>query len=255
CNSGEQSTPTSGTGQPPATGIVPPAIPHTLLGRSQCTTCHGSGISEIPLMPSSHAGRSSERCSFCHKPLGEASTNAPAVPHTLAGRAECLICHASGIASAPPAPPNMKSLPNEHCLLCHQPSGVARVTPPPGSATPTTPAAGGPPSIPHTLDGRSDCLVCHATGVAGATVVPANHAGRTSNTCTACHTPGNEKTAIPTPTPPALGGPPAIPHALEGRADCLICHATGVAGASAVPANHAGRTSNTCNLCHKPGVP
>ncbi|MDO8751323.1 MAG: hypothetical protein Q7K03_09315 [Dehalococcoidia bacterium] len=191
CSSGKQSsTPTPGTGQTPATGSVPPSIPHTLLGRSQCTTCHGSGISEIPLMPSSHAKRTDEVCSFCHKSLGETSTNAPAVPHTLAGRAECLICHASGIASAPAAPPNMKSLPNEHCLLCHQPGGAARATPIPGSVTPTPPAVGGPPAIPHALEGRTDCLMCHATGVAGAPAVPANHVGRTSNTCNLCHKPG-----------------------------------------------------------------
>jgi ABC-type Fe3+-hydroxamate transport system substrate-binding protein len=47
-------------------------------------------------------------------------------------------------------------------------------------------------------------------------------------------------------------GPPGIPHTLEGRADCLVCHQTGVAGAPRVPADHAGRTSAVCQTCHKP---
>ena len=60
--------------------------------------------------------------------------------------------------------------------------------------------------------------------------------------------------AQPTATKPS-GTPaaaPKIPHPLEGRSDCLLCHATGVSGAKAVPADHAGRTSDTCNTCHKP---
>lgn len=42
-----------------------------------------------------------------------------------------------------------------------------------------------------------------------------------------------------------------IPHSLEGRGDCLICHQTGIAGAKAVPADHAGRANSTCTACHK----
>jgi hypothetical protein len=41
----------------------------------------------------------------------------------------------------------------------------------------------GTPSIPHTLEGRSDCLSCHADNIL------ADHAGRTSAMCTGCHSP------------------------------------------------------------------
>jgi len=51
-------------------------------------------------------------------------------------------------------------------------------------------------------------------------------------------------------TPPLTAGPPVIPHAVEGRADCLMCHQTG--GLKPFPANHAGRTSDICQTCHKP---
>ena len=66
----------------------------------------------------------------------------------------------------------------------------APAPPPPAPAPAPAPApTGEPTAIPHTLEGRDDCLVCHETGVAEATVIPADHAGRTSDTCTACHQP------------------------------------------------------------------
>lgn len=63
-------------------------------------------------------------------------------------------------------------------------------------------------------------------------------------------------TPAPTPAPkPAAkpaGEPKAIPHTLEGRDNCLMCHETGIGGAKAIPADHAGRTNATCTTCHKP---
>lgn len=48
----------------------------------------------------------------------------------------------------------------------------------------------------------------------------------------------------------APAGQPQIPHPLAGHEDCLSCHATGVGGAPAVPADHSGRTNATCTGCH-----
>jgi len=56
----------------------------------------------------------------------------------------------------------------------------------------------------------------------------------------------------PAPAPKPVVGVPAIAHTLEGRADCLACHQTGVGGAKKIPADHAGRTNETCTTCHKP---
>ncbi len=53
--------------------------------------------------------------------------------------------------------------------------------------------------------------------------------------------------AAPAPIPP---GVPPIPHTLEGRDDCLMCHAEGAL--KPFPADHAGRTSDTCRTCHQP---
>ncbi len=143
------------------------------------------------------------------------------------------------------------------------------------------------PEIPHVIEGREACLVCHETGVAGAPKAPDDHAGRGNDICQLCHKPAPveaapeieleptvtptsllEPTATPpaeleptaTPSPqskeptatPAPAGPPHIPHSLTGRDNCLACHGTGVGGAPMVPDDHTGRTSEVCRSCHEP---
>lgn len=74
------------------------------------------------------------------------------------------------------------------CSRCHSAD-----TPIPPSTSPTPePATSplpteGPPSIPHTLQGRDNCLACHETGSGSAPKIPVDHAGRTNELCTACH--------------------------------------------------------------------
>ena len=123
-------------------------------------------------------------------------------------------------------------------------------------------AQGGPPPIPHSLDGRGECAVCHATGLGGAPKFPADHTGRTNEMCQMCHKPGAVKpgattapaSGTPSATKPAAGGIPKIPHPLQNRDNCLACHQTGIGGATKVPANHAGRTIATCKGCHQPAT-
>ncbi|MDE3091042.1 MAG: ammonia-forming cytochrome c nitrite reductase subunit c552, partial [Chloroflexota bacterium] len=122
------------------------------------------------------------------------------------------------------------------------------------------PAQGGPPQIPHAKEGHTDCLSCHEKGVNGAPKFPPDHTGRTNDMCLGCHTfkPGAASaTAAPTAasTPATLSNvPPPIPHTLEGRDQCLVCHQTGGGGAPKVPADHAGRTNDQCRTCHQPQV-
>ncbi len=120
------------------------------------------------------------------------------------------------------------------------------------------PAQGGPPQIPHAKEGHTDCLSCHEKGLNGAPKFPPDHTGRTNEMCTGCHQfkPGAPTTggATPAPTGAAAGTPPAIPHTLEGRDQCLTCHQAGVGGAPKVPADHAGRTNDQCRTCHQPAV-
>lgn len=146
---------------------------------------------------------------------------APPILHTLQGRGECLMCHLTGIASSPEVTEPHRGRTNETCTLCHQPAGATPVPAPTPTPVPTpTPA----PTTP--------------TPQPGATQLP---------TPTATLTP----TATATPAPAPTAGPSPIPHPVAGREACLACHASGSPAIPQVPADHQGRTEQTCNLCHQ----
>ncbi|MDP6509928.1 MAG: cytochrome c, partial [Dehalococcoidia bacterium] len=139
-----------------------------------------------------------------------------------------------------------------------------------GPTTPSeptaTPIAGGPPAIPHPLEGRDQCLGCHASGAPDFPQVPEDHAARTNDICTNCHSASVSPAPSPTPTAPVATatpepeerekgekpeeGPSGIPHTLEGRDQCLGCHGSGIPSFPQVPDIHAGRTNDICTLCH-----
>lgn len=111
-------------------------------------------------------------------------------------------------------------------------------------APPRVPGTGTPQAVPHPIDTRTDCTICH--GAAGVHPYPESHAAFETSQCTQCH-------AAP---PGAVSGTassgqvsPAIPHPLEGRANCITCH--GPEGFRPYPANHAGRPVESCTGCHK----
>jgi cytochrome c551/c552 len=105
-------------------------------------------------------------------------------------------------------------------------------------------AAAKPPAVKHDLKGKDNCLMCHAVGVMPAVPdVPATHKDRANETCTWCHAPD---AAMQTKTPPE------VPHALAGRANCMMCHKPGIMEkVPDVPADHAGRANTTCQMCHQ----
>lgn len=179
---------------------VPNPIPHPINQTTDCVICHGqNGVRPYPL---NHATFTTDMCVGCHtpsQPVGSDSApqpvSAPTIPHQLEGMGDCVMCH--GPDAAKPFPPSHASFTLEQCGNCHQPAeGVtepgATVTPeatsePTPEAAPT--ATGGvaaAPGIPHELAGRDNCLMCHdpTTGMKPA---PADHAGRTNDTCQACH--------------------------------------------------------------------
>ncbi len=91
------------------------------------------------------------------------------------------------------------------------------------------------PAIPHPVEGREACLTCHPLEGEGDLVLPESHAGRTEETCLACH---QEKALTETTTPPppttepspTVGGPiptlvPISPDAYRGPDLCKECHA------------------------------
>jgi hypothetical protein len=94
------------------------------------------------------------------------------------------------------------------------------------------------PQIPHSTEGREDCLACH--GASQLVPFPEDHAGRTDEMCLGCH-----QVAANTVAPP-------VPHPTEDREDCLACHGPGQV--KPFPADHEGRTNEMCLICHSPGA-
>jgi hypothetical protein len=139
----------------------------------------------------------------------------PPIPHPVEGRENCLACHETGAAGAIQVPEDHAGRTNEMCQACHQPGPVAAEVMPE-----ETPSEAGPLAIPHTLEGRKNCLECHTSA---------------------------EATEI------AEEGVPTIPHPLIGRENCLACHEEGVGGAKPIPEDHAGRPNDICQACHQPG--
>jgi hypothetical protein len=45
---------------------------------------------------------------------------------------------------------------------------------------------------------------------------------------------------------------PPVPHDLEGRADCAMCHMSGMESMPQAPEDHKGRPSGSCTMCHMP---
>jgi hypothetical protein len=98
-------------------------------------------------------------------------------------------------------------------------------------------------AVPHDLEGRSECLMCHSGAMEGVAGVPEDHAGRGNETCLWCH--GAGAAMQTTAAPP-------VPHDLEGRADCAMCHMSGMESMPQAPEDHKGRPSGSCTMCHMP---
>jgi hypothetical protein len=207
-------------------------------------------------------------------PPREPGTGEPnPVPHPITADTNCLTCHgASGVI---PAPESHAGFDIGMCTQCHQApqtedTAPAEATPAPETgATPEASAtaqpseeaaAGGPPAIPHPLEGREGCVLCH--GESGVKPFPADHTGRTNDVCQMCHKPAPAESATPavdstpaaTASPAATAAPPAgaapqIPHAIEGQQNqCLACHYT--TSIEPFPADHEGFSNDLCLSCH-----
>jgi nitrate/TMAO reductase-like tetraheme cytochrome c subunit len=222
----------AGAGEAQPASAVP--IPHTLEGRrDRCLTCHGEDA--FKPYPTDHVGRRTETCLLCHEaavPEGEiASTGtegdttvAPETPVDHAGREGlCLSCHQPG-GGVKPSPADHEGRDADVCLSCHvlaEEDQATEMSATPGAESETEeareeveteeareeepeseeareeveteeareeePKDEGPAFIPHPLEGRDDCLVCH--NLDGVKPFPADHEGRIPVMCQACHQP------------------------------------------------------------------
>jgi hypothetical protein len=102
-----------------------------------------------------------------------------------------------------------------------------------------------PKPVSHDVAGRDQCMMCHKAGAMEPVPdAPASHNDRPNETCLWCHAQDSPMlTADATP----------IPHALEGRDQCMMCHKAGaMEPVPDAPASHEGRDVKYCTLCHKP---
>jgi len=119
---------------------------------------------------------------------------------------------------------------------------------------------GAPPTVPHSTEGRSDCLTCHADGDAledgkRAAVTPHPELEH----CIQCHVPQQgvaplvavDYTGASYPNGPRAHAeaPPMIPHPLTLRENCVACH--GPDGTDeTIRTTHPERIR--CQQCHVP---
>ena len=110
-------------------------------------------------------------------------------------------------------------------------------------ATPASAQMEGLMAVSHDTEGRAQCLMCHTPGrMEPVPDAPASHEGRTDAVCLWCHA---------TDSPMLTTAPTPVPHALEGRDSCLMCHAAGaMEPVPDVPASHEGRENSHCTMCH-----
>ena len=113
-------------------GVPPgaaPAIPHqTEGGMAECKNCHAEG--GIKPWPANHAAFTPDICANCHQApsSGESeggesegkSEDVPAIPHDLAGRDDCLMCH-NPEGGMKPAPKDHVGRTADQCQTCHKP--------------------------------------------------------------------------------------------------------------------------------------
>lgn len=177
-----------------------------------------------------------------HMPVNARQPEQQPIPHEIQGRETlCIACHSIGLADAPQYPQDHEGRTNEQCLTCHK-KGESKV-----------PTAGPSVSATETLSGTTTATLEATQTVSAGEVVTGTVTAAETATTVAPEAPSPTAESGATPVP--ASNAPRIPHPLQGRDDCLACHATGVGGAPRLPASHAGRTSETCRLCHFPAEP
>ena len=129
------------------------AISQSKHWNQNCQVCHGPAAEHLQGNGESVVDRSRELCGYCHNSILGRRADFPRVDlEQHGGKAACVTCH------------------NPHNPGLGQGQGQGQAK---------------PPAVPHSLQGRDDCLVCHSA--AGIKPFPKDHAGRTKATCLSCH--------------------------------------------------------------------
>jgi Ni/Fe-hydrogenase subunit HybB-like protein len=141
---------------------------------SECANCHRPP----------DGGHYGADCQECHTSTGFAEARLPDHPLALVGAhqtAACADCHVDGGQSIEYVCSNCHTRPDGHlsgrCEVCHTPAGWAE------SVTFVTRLT---PLIPHGLEGKSDCLMCHDLE-SEILPAPSNHGDYENEQCVLCH--------------------------------------------------------------------
>lgn len=129
----------------PGVILAQPRIPHTLEGRSACTSCHtvggpGVGAAGGTGLPADHQGRTDSACTGCHQ---AAAAAAPAATPTTAAAPAATPTAPAGAAPAATATPAAGA------AAPAKPAATATPAPAPGAL----PRTGGLPVLPFFVGG------------------------------------------------------------------------------------------------------
>ena len=165
-----------------------------------CSSCHADNYQDWQ-----NATHRDVSCESCHGPAQSHIDDITVLPVIDDSREFCGKCHEE-LFSRPEAFPQVDLASHNSgtdCLTCHDPhhpafgsTGASQVkADPKPDADGDKPDADGDgagtegesalPLIPHPLEGRDDCQMCH--GPQGFKPNPADHEGRTNETCLSCH--------------------------------------------------------------------
>ncbi|MFT7639178.1 MAG: cytochrome c-type protein NapB [Pirellulaceae bacterium] len=146
-----------------------------------------------PTVPHGIAQMSSQACMACHEHGIRTSTlRASKMPHPF--YTNCTQCHVERSSDRPSTMPNMDNPNMDNSFVGLESS--------PGSRAFTT----APPSVPHPVWMRNDCLGCHGRTAAGG--LQTTHPWRAN--CLQCHAAPNESRPIPASSPSPFLPPPTI---------------------------------------------
>ncbi len=216
-----------------ASGGAPPAMVHSVVSSTACSTCHEKGKSFVGAPPV----------------VTRPALTASGAQHPASG--ECSSCHTSTTTfkGATVYPPDHIPLPNgasSTCTTCHANSADFGVY-----------------KMDHSVVTKT-CSTCHGAGKSFANmappalvVPPANHVPFGTATCQSCHAPSNFTSFM---FANASGGaPPAMVHSVVSSTACSTCHEKGKSFVGAPPvvtrpaltasgAQHPA--SGECSSCH-----
>jgi hypothetical protein len=102
----------------------PPVMSHDMAGKENCTMCHSGAMEGIPAAPASHEAFEVDDCAMCHAPDAIVQTaDPPAIPHDMAGKENCVMCHSGAMEGIPAAPDSHEGWETDTCQWCHAPAG------------------------------------------------------------------------------------------------------------------------------------